>query len=95
MQISVGNLGAVLGTQLYRANDAPRYVLGHAFALGYLAANVGVVAALWWLLRRINGEREALTAGAEGVVYDGDGDGDEYGGPGFKGDRDVRWRFST
>ncbi|ROW04576.1 hypothetical protein VMCG_05058 [Cytospora schulzeri] len=42
MQISVGNCGAVLGTQLYRAGDGPRYVLGHSFALGYLVANAVV-----------------------------------------------------
>lgn len=42
MQISIGNCGAVLGTQLYRAGDGPRYVVGHSFALGYLVANVAV-----------------------------------------------------
>jgi hypothetical protein len=36
LQISIGNLGAVLGTQLYRPNTSPRYFLGHGFALGYL-----------------------------------------------------------
>ena len=36
LQISIGNLGAVLGTQLYRPSTSPRYFLGHGFALGYL-----------------------------------------------------------
>jgi MFS family permease len=36
IQISIGNLGAVLGTQLYRPATSPRYALGHGFALGYL-----------------------------------------------------------
>ena len=36
MQISIGNLGAVLGTQLYRSADGPRFIVGHSFALAYL-----------------------------------------------------------
>ncbi|GME48186.1 MFS transporter [Neofusicoccum parvum] len=67
LQISVGNLGAVLGTQLYRPATAPRYVLGHAFALAYMVANVVVVSALWWLLARENRTREAACPlGVEG-----------------------------
>ena len=86
MQISIGNLGAVLGTQLYRANDGPRYFLGHGFALGYLCANIVVVGTLWAILRaenrkRDNGERDAkLAAGAEAE---------------WLGDEDLRWRFQT
>ena len=86
MQISIGNLGAVLGTQLYRANDGPRYFLGHGFALGYLCANIVVVGTLWAILRaenrrRDNGESDAgLAAVAE----------DEW-----LGDEDPRWRFQT
>ena len=30
MQISIGNLGAIMGTQLYRAEWAPRFFVGHA-----------------------------------------------------------------
>lgn len=83
MQISVGNCGAVLGTQLYRAGDGPRYLLGHGFALGYLLANVVVSAALWWILRRENERREALAAEVKEVGELDDWDGDD----------DPRWRF--
>lgn len=86
MQISIGNLGAVLGTQLYRATDGPRYFLGHGFALGYLCANVLVVGTLWAILRaenrrRDNGERDARLIGV----------GDDE----WLGDEDPRWRFQT
>lgn len=47
MQISIANIGAVLGTQLYRPNISPQYVLGHSFALGYLVVNIVVVDLLW------------------------------------------------
>lgn len=89
MQISVGNLGAVLGTQLYRPATSPRYLLGHGFALGYLAGNVVVVSTLWWLLDRENRRREALLP-LDGV--DGALKAEEDGDP-LKGDEDLRWRF--
>ena len=86
MQISIGNLGAVLGTQLYRSTDGPRYFLGHSFALGYLCFNVLVVGTLWMILRKENawrdkGERNDRLVGV---------DEDEW-----LGDEDPRWRFQT
>jgi predicted MFS family arabinose efflux permease len=82
LQISIGNLGAVLGTQLYRTETAPRYFLGHSFALGYLAANVGVASLTWYVLKRDNEKKEARLARGEASKE----------GP-FIGDEDVRWRF--
>ena len=86
MQISIGNLGAVLGTQLYRSNDAPRFYLGHGFALGYLCANIVVVGALWLILKAENekrdkGERNDRLA--------------NIGEDEWLGDEDPRWRFQT
>ncbi|KAJ5762536.1 uncharacterized protein N7511_005918 [Penicillium nucicola] len=88
LQISIGNLGAVLGTQLYRTESAPRYFLGHGFALGYLVANIIVVAILWLVLRRENAEKERLreAQGLTPLMGDvGDAEGD------FQGDQDPRW----
>ncbi|KAI4642449.1 uncharacterized protein J4E79_011511 [Alternaria viburni] len=90
MQISIGNLGAVLGTQLYRANSGPRYVLGHSFALGYLCLNLVVVGVLWVLLKRENAEKERVlverpqTGGFHDSVEDVK-----------MGDRHPRWRFQV
>jgi hypothetical protein len=83
MQISIGNLGAVLGTQLYRSGDAPRYIVGHSFALGYLAGNVAVSFALYLLLRRENRRRETMAEEVKevGELVD------------WRGDDDPRWRF--
>jgi len=86
MQITIGNLGAVLGTQLYRTETAPRYVLGHSFALGYLCLNVIVAGTTWWVLHRENKKRDALEV--ETVQR-------KEGGWGAEGDDDVRWRFTT
>ncbi|PLB44440.1 MFS general substrate transporter [Aspergillus steynii IBT 23096] len=92
MQISIGNLGAVLGTQLYRTETSPRYYLGHGFALGYLVANIAVVGILWEVLKRENvrkaevREREGLQA-LMGDIGDAEGD--------FQGDKDSRWIFQV
>lgn len=83
MQISIGNLGAVLGTQLYRTNSSPRFVLGHSFALGYLLLNAVVVTLLGLWLKRENKQREAITGEIKHVGEVAD----------WKGDSDPRWRF--
>ncbi|PYI32631.1 MFS transporter [Aspergillus indologenus CBS 114.80] len=88
LQISIGNLGAVLGTQLYRTETSPRYFLGHGFALGYLVGNLGVVGLLWWVLRRENLRKEGERGGGV-VVAEG------FEGAEFRGDEDPRWVFQT
>ncbi|CAN9176836.1 unnamed protein product [Alternaria alternata] len=90
MQISIGNLGAVLGTQLYRANSGPRYVLGHSFALGYSCLNLVVVGALLVVLKKENKEKERVllekpdTRGFHDTVEDL-----------ALGDRHPRWKFQA
>ncbi|OOQ88616.1 MFS transporter [Penicillium brasilianum] len=92
LQISIGNLGAVLGTQLYRTETSPRFFLGHGFALGYLVANIIVVAVTWWVLKRANAKKavEREQKGLRPLMGDvGDAEGE------FLGDRDPRWVFQT
>jgi MFS family permease len=86
MQISIGNLGAVLGTQLYRSRDGPRFFVGHGFAMGYLCANVIVVGTLWAILRAENARRDRGERNERLV----DISVDEW-----LGDDDPRWRFQT
>ena len=83
MQISIGNLGAVLGTQLYRSNTSPRFILGHSFALGYLVLNIVIITILGLRLRKQNKQREAI---AEEIKHVGEVTD-------WKGDSDPRWRF--
>lgn len=80
MQIMIGNCGAIIGTQLYRTETAPRYYLGHGFALGYLVANIVVVSVQWMVLARENSKRDALMA-------------ERRPDEGFSGDDDITWRF--
>lgn len=83
MQITIGNCGAVLGTQLYRTGDQPRYIVGHSMALGYLVANVVLCIVLRTVLSRENKRREAITAEVKAIGELKD----------WPGDSDPRWRF--
>ncbi|KAA8651314.1 uncharacterized protein ATNIH1004_000195 [Aspergillus tanneri] len=92
MQISIGNLGAVLGTQLYRTEMSPRYYVGHGFSLGYLLANILVVGILWKVLKWENAEKAQVREreGLQALMGDiGDVEDD------FRGDKDPRWIFQT
>lgn len=83
MQISIGNLGAVLGTQLYRSSDGPRFIVGHSLALAYLVANAVIVTILGIKLKRENERREAVAEEIKHVGEVAD----------WRGDSDPRWRF--
>jgi predicted MFS family arabinose efflux permease len=92
MQISIGNCGAIVGTQLYRTEMKPRYYLGNGIALGYLVANICVAGLLWYILHRENLKKERLREeqGLTVLMGDiGDAEGD------FLGDKDPRWVFQT
>jgi hypothetical protein len=83
MTITIGNLGAVLGTQLYRPKTSPRWYLGHGFALGYLFFNLVNTSALWFLLEKENRRKRARTL-----------EGERAEGP-IVSDEDVRFLFQT
>lgn len=83
MTITIGNLGAVLGTQLYRPATSPRWFLGHGFALGYLFFNLVNTSLLWWSLERENKSKIARKAEADQLVGE------------IESDEDLRWIFQT
>ncbi|CRG86584.1 putative transporter C1002,16c [Talaromyces islandicus] len=91
MQISIGNLGAVMGTQLYRSEWSPRYFVGHGVALAYLAANIVVTGTLWLVLSKENKKKEEIrrSQGLAPLEEVGAAEG------GFLGDEDPRWVFQT
>ncbi|KAK0535033.1 hypothetical protein OC834_001680 [Tilletia horrida] len=66
MQISIGNLGSIVGTQLYRqplgSLKNHNFVVSHAFAIGYIVAGIIITALLSFFLRRENLRRDALAA---------------------------------
>lgn len=72
-----------MGTQLYRANDGPRFIVGHSMALAYLIANTLVVLTLAWRLKRENERRSGIAEEVTDVGKALD----------WQGDQDPRWRF--
>lgn len=90
LQVTIGNFGAILGTQLYRPITAPRYLLGHSFALGWLGMNLIVVGTLWWILSRENQRKQAYTAKNPGTNGFHDTEDDLK-----LGDRHPRWLFNV
>jgi MFS family permease len=85
MQISIGNLGAVIGTQLYRTETQPKYALGHSFALAYLLLNAAVSGLLWWIMKRENKRRDEIVGEVKEVG--------KIDHTTWEGDDDLRWRF--
>lgn len=83
LQISIGNCGAVIGTQLYRTEDSPKFVVGHSVALAYTVMSACTTLLTWWYLSRENKKKHAQDPRA-GIVG---------GAGGLKGDEDPRWRF--
>ncbi|KAF7723576.1 hypothetical protein EC973_001817 [Apophysomyces ossiformis] len=59
--ISIGNVGGVLGGQIYRADDAPYYTRGHEICMGLMAGVVVVSLTFKFLLERENRRRANLT----------------------------------
>ena len=81
----------MIGTQLYRTQTAPKYILGHSFALGYLVANLVVIGTLWWVLKRENTRRDALQSTIQTGLSGKDVEG--KASDQSKGDDDAAWRF--
>ncbi|CAF3538777.1 unnamed protein product [Rotaria socialis] len=49
--ISFGNIGGIISGQIYRTQDAPRFILGHAVNLGFCALGITSVLILRFSLR--------------------------------------------
>ena len=58
--ISVGHIGGVISEQLYRTQDAPRFILGHAINLGFCVLSLVSVVILLFGLRAENRRRDRL-----------------------------------
>ncbi|KAK0761632.1 hypothetical protein N5P37_006585 [Trichoderma harzianum] len=61
LQISIGNLGGAVGTNIYLRQQAPNYWLGFGFSLGILlvASSAGMIMRI--ALQRINKKRESMS----------------------------------
>ncbi|KAI0692597.1 MFS general substrate transporter [Cerioporus squamosus] len=71
IQVIMSNLGGVVVSNIYRTQDAPRYILGHALELGFVALGIILVPITVLVYRRINTVREERQRGAgeKAVAY--------------------------
>jgi hypothetical protein len=58
--LSVGNSGGAISGQIYRSQDAPRFILGHAINLGFCAMGLITASILFIALRLENRRRGRL-----------------------------------
>ena len=56
---SLGNAGGIVSSQVYRDKDKPRFVLGHATAVGFAVLNFCMATILTIYFRRENARRQA------------------------------------
>lgn len=85
IQISIGDIGAIIGTQVYRSNQAPRYALGNGFSLGFIGLTIVSSAVLRYVLSKDNAFRQTICTEPEDMSYVLEDD--------YRGDKDPRWRF--
>ncbi|GAC93982.1 hypothetical protein PHSY_001551 [Pseudozyma hubeiensis SY62] len=93
MQIGFGNMGSIVGVQLYRrplgALKNPNYHISHGLSIVWLGFGIGAASALWFLLSRENRRRDAVQAsqGHEKVQEESQDELKRLG------DRRLDWRY--
>jgi MFS family permease len=60
--ISVGNMGGIMGSNIYLDREKPKYTTGFAVSLAMCAGSVLMTFVLRWAYQRENRKREALLA---------------------------------
>ncbi|TFK86321.1 MFS general substrate transporter [Polyporus arcularius HHB13444] len=58
MQLSFSSFGGIISSNIYRTQDAPRYILGHALEMGFMAIALLLVPLTVFCYMRINTQRE-------------------------------------
>ncbi|OAQ89908.1 major facilitator superfamily transporter [Purpureocillium lilacinum] len=71
LQISLGNTGGLIGSNIYLAREKPHYRLGYGISIGFIACAIIATAVMWFTLTTINRKRERYVednGGVEGIV---------------------------
>ncbi|KFY49688.1 hypothetical protein V496_09860 [Pseudogymnoascus sp. VKM F-4515 (FW-2607)] len=76
LQISLGNTGGLIGSNIFRDKDAPAYRLGYGISIGFIVMSAGAATLMIIILDRINKKRAALVdeMGGEAVVVEEQGE---------------------
>ncbi|TFK86776.1 MFS general substrate transporter [Polyporus arcularius HHB13444] len=65
LHIGIGNFGGAIASNIYRTQDAPRYILGHAIELMFVGIGFIVLPITVLAYKRINARREVLEKEAD------------------------------
>lgn len=60
MVFSAGNSGGIVASQVYRDNNAPRFIPGHATAVAFALCNLLMSILMWYRFNRENKRRDAV-----------------------------------
>ncbi|KAF2667736.1 MFS general substrate transporter [Microthyrium microscopicum] len=64
-----GNLAGAMAANFYRAKDGPRYILGHALEIGFVALGLVTVSIMAYTYDKINKKRDRQMANGEHIKY--------------------------
>ncbi|KAF2641474.1 MFS general substrate transporter [Massarina eburnea CBS 473.64] len=78
MQVGFGNAGGIVASNIFLANQAPRYPVGYGVSLGMLWICGAACTAMFWLVRRENGLRERGERDHRLSEVDADNLGDDH-----------------
>ncbi|PKS06119.1 hypothetical protein jhhlp_007435 [Lomentospora prolificans] len=71
LQISLGNTGGLVGSNIYLAREKPHYRLGYGISIGFMGFGIIAAIIMFFALSAINKKRERYVAengGSDGVV---------------------------
>ncbi|OJA09402.1 hypothetical protein AZE42_11888 [Rhizopogon vesiculosus] len=57
--IGIGNFGGAIAAVIYRSQDSPRFIIGHAVELMFVGIGLIFLPIVVFLYKRINGQRDA------------------------------------
>jgi hypothetical protein len=61
IQISIGNLGGAIGSNIYLGKQAPHYWTGYGFSLGIIILALSAAIVLRLVLHRLNKQRDQMS----------------------------------
>ncbi|KAF8838719.1 MFS general substrate transporter [Paxillus ammoniavirescens] len=94
LQIAVGNLGGAVASNIFRTQDAPRYVLGHGLEIMFLGMGLVALPVIVLVYKQINAQRDlAALEGEEQYKAQEGGEGPRE--VEFIGDRDPSFRYTV
>jgi len=70
IQVGIGNFGGAIFSNVYRTQDAPRYLLGHGTMIGFVGMGMVLLPIAVVVYTRINREREKVISRGEAIYTD-------------------------